>query len=136
MHFLQSALLNFGQSMLWDFTSEAEVQIQMASGSLGQDCFNRCTIKLSPLKHESKWPDGGLLSTQQLPLSTGLIFSYHRPFVMISTTKAEICTHSAAAFHTRSCTRWPRSSAVEETLGREKLDLLAKKSLMEPSKLE
>lgn len=136
MHFLQSAVLSFGQSMLWDFTSEAEVQIQVASGSLGQDCFNRCTIKLSLLKHESKWPDGGLLSTQQLPPSTNLIFSYHRPFVMISTTKAEISARPAAAFRTCSCTDWPRSSAGEETSRREKRDLLAKKSLMEPSKLE
>lgn len=88
----------------------------MGLGSLGQNCLNRCTIKLSLLKHENKWPHGGLLSTQQLPQSTtSLIFSYHRPFVMISTTKAEICTNPAAVFHTHSCTHWPRSSAVEET---------------------
>lgn len=115
MHFLQSAVLNFGQSMLRDFPSESGVQIQMDLGSLGQDCLNRCTIRLSLLKRENKWPDGGLFSTQQLPQSTtSLIFSYHRPFVMISTTKAEICTHPAAVFHTHSCTHWPRSSAVEE----------------------
>lgn len=88
----------------------------MGLGSLGQDCLNRCAIKLSLLKHENKWPGGGLLSTQQLPQSTrSLLFSYHRPFVMISTTKAEICTRSAAAFHSHSSTHWPRSSAVEET---------------------
>lgn len=33
---------------------------------------------------------------------------------MISTTKAEICTHPAAVFPTH----WPRSSGVEETSGR------------------
>lgn len=109
-------MLNFGQSTLWEFTSQAEAWIQMGLGSLGQDCLNKCTIKLSLLKHENKWPDGGLLSTQQLPQNTtSLIFSYHRPFVMISTIKAEICIHSAAVFCTHSCTHWPRSSGVEET---------------------
>lgn len=70
---------------------------QVGLGSLGQVCLNRCTIRLSLMKCESKCPDGGLLSTQQLPQSTtSLIFSYHRPFVVISNTEAEICSSSVS----------------------------------------
>ena len=37
--------------------------------------------------------------------TTRLVFSYHRPFVMISATEAETCAHPAAVFHTHSLTR-------------------------------
>lgn len=66
----------------WDFSGE--VQTQLGLGSLGQDCFRRCTITLNVLKQESKCPAGvwavprGSHRAQKvsLPLSMDLVQSF------------------------------------------------------------
>lgn len=79
---------------LWDFIGE--VQTQLGSGSLGQDCFRRWTIQWNVLKPESKCPAGGLGSAQRLSQNSKSLFSlFHGPCAMISTSRAEISGSSA-----------------------------------------